>query len=78
MKSIARGIGWMTVCGASVAYAAPASGSEGGSVLGYLFLGFFALIVVSQLVPACILFYGMIKGVFAGREEKSEAGVHSK
>lgn len=34
------------------------------SLLGYLFLGFFVLIIVSQMVPAGILFYGMLKAVF--------------
>jgi len=59
----------MLVYSASVAYAAPGSEGEGISYLGYLFLGFFALIVVSQLVPACILFYGMVKGVFSSRTD---------
>jgi hypothetical protein len=56
-----------------VAYAAPGSDGAGVSYLGYLFLGFFALIIVSQLVPAALLFYGMIKGIFAGRGEQAEA-----
>ena len=73
MKNMMRGLGWMMVYGATVAYAAPGSEGEGISYLGYLFLGFFALIIVSQLVPACLLFYGMVKGVFAGRSEKAEA-----
>ena len=73
MKNTMRGLGWLLVYGASVAYAAPGSDGEGVSYLGYLFLGFFALIIVSQLVPACLLFYGMVKGVFAGHREKTEA-----
>ena len=73
MKNTMRGLGWMMVFGASVAYAAPTGEGDGVSLLGYLFLGFFALIIVSQLVPACLLFYGMIKGVFAGGKEKAEA-----
>ena len=68
MKNMMRGFGWMLVSIASVAYAAPHDTSGGGSLLGYLFLGFFTLIVVSQLVPACLLFYGMVKGVFSSRE----------
>jgi hypothetical protein len=74
MKNTMRGLGWMLVYGASVAYAAPGSEGDGMSFLGYLFLGFFALIIVSQLVPACLLFYGMVKGVFAGGGEKAGAG----
>jgi len=70
MKNTMRGLGWMMVYGASVAYAAPGSESEGVSYLGYLFLGFFALIIVSQLVPAALLFFGMVKGVFSSRTDK--------
>lgn len=69
MKNTMRGLGWMMVYGASAAYAAPGSEGDGVSWLGYLFLGFFALIIVSQLVPACILFVGMIKGVFSAGEK---------
>jgi predicted small secreted protein len=69
MKNTMRGFGWMMVYGASVAYAAPTGEGTGMSLLGYLFLGFFALVIVSQLVPACILFYGMIKGVFSAGEK---------
>ena len=76
MKNTMRGLGWMLVWGASAAYAA--QGGEGESVgwLGYLFTGFFALVIVTQLVPAAILFYGMIKGIFSAREEKDTASVH--
>jgi len=73
MKNTMRGLGWMLVYGASVAYAAPGSDGEGVSWLGYLFLGFFALIIVSQLVPACLLFVGMLKGVFLASAGKSTA-----
>lgn len=74
MKNTMRGLGWMMVYGASAAYAAPGSAGDGVSWLGYLFLGFFALIIVSQLVPACILFVGMIKGVFsAGAKTAAKA-----
>jgi len=69
MKNTMRGLGWMLVYGASVAYAAPGSEGEGVSLLGYLFLGFFATIIVSQLVPACILFFGMVKGVFSAPKD---------
>ena len=73
MKNTMRGLGWMLIWGASAAYAAP--GSEGESVgwLGYMFAGFFALVIVSQLVPACILFYGMVKGIFSAQEKKEQS-----
>jgi hypothetical protein len=70
MKNTMRGLGWMMVYGASAAYAAPGSEGDGMSWLGYLFLGFFALIIISQVVPAAILCFGMIKGVFSSRTDK--------
>ncbi|MCM2265035.1 MAG: hypothetical protein NDI73_07570 [Desulfuromonadales bacterium] len=74
MKKAMRGLlGWMMVYGASVAYAAPAGEGDEVSLLGYLFLGFFALIIVSQLVPACILFVGMVKGVFSASNKTAAA-----
>ena len=54
---------------ASAAFAASGAQGQETGLLVYLFIGFFALIVVSQLVPAVILFVGMVKGVFA-RPEK--------
>lgn len=70
MKNAVRGLVWMMLFGTSVAYAALAAEGSGTSMLGYLFLGFFALIIISQVVPAAILFFGMVKGVFSSREEK--------
>jgi hypothetical protein len=63
----------MMVYSASVAYAAPTGEGSDMSFLGYLFLGFFALIIVTQLVPACILFFGMVKGVFSAGEKTDAA-----
>lgn len=39
------------------------------SLLTVLFIGFFTLIVVFQMVPAVILFAGMIKGLFSASAE---------
>ena len=56
---------------ASAAYAATGVQAEGVGILTYAFIGFFALIIVSQLVPAAILFIGMVKGLFSSREKSS-------
>ena len=48
----------------TTAYAATETGGNGGSFLLTLFIGFFALIIVFQLVPAVLLFAGMLKGLF--------------
>ena len=55
----------------TAALAAPAAEGQGGSLLLTLFIGFFALIVVFQLVPAVLLFVGIIKGLFS-REHRVE------
>jgi hypothetical protein len=56
----------------SSAFAADVANSSDSSLLLTLFLGFFALIVVFQLVPAALLFCGMVKGLFSRqKEEKS-------
>ncbi len=53
----------------SSAFAAGHSGAGEGSLLLSLFIGFFALIVVCQLVPATIMLIGMLRGLF-GRDRK--------
>jgi hypothetical protein len=70
MKTM-RLLALMIMGSTSAAYAATSAQSEGAGILTYCFIGFFALIIVSQLVPAVILFAGMIKGLFGGQEKPS-------
>ncbi len=70
MKNIIRNTLLILSCSSS-AYAAVDAGAEGGSFLLTLFIGFFALIIVFQLVPAVILFVGLLKGLFL-RDDKVE------
>ena len=51
------------------AFAAASSSASGGGLLLSLFIGFFALIIVCQLVPATIMLVGILKGLF-GRDSK--------
>jgi len=53
------------------AYAAAEAGSGGGNFLLTLFIGFFALLIVFQLIPAILLFAGLLKGLFV-RDHKAE------
>jgi hypothetical protein len=71
MKNLVRNTLIAFVCFSSSAFAAAESSLEGGSFLLTLFIGFFALIIVFQLVPATILFFGMLKGLFS-RDHKIE------
>lgn len=64
----------MVAGSASAAYAATGAQSSDSGVLVYFFIGFFALIIVSQLVPAMILFFGMVKGLLYRPEKTSVNG----
>ncbi|MDD2900651.1 MAG: hypothetical protein PHI31_18315 [Desulfuromonadaceae bacterium] len=70
MRTIATLIGTIAPATVYAAAAAPA-GSDG--IFVWIFLGFFALIVVGQLVPAVMLITGLIKGITAKNEVKTEA-----
>ena len=61
----------MMASSATSAFAASGMQSQESGILVYFFIGFFALIVVSQLVPAVILFIGMVRGVFSHSEKTS-------
>jgi hypothetical protein len=61
---------------ASAVFAAAGTQGEDMGILAYMFIGFFALVVVSQLVPAMILFFGMVKALFS-RSEKSSVKADS-
>jgi len=70
MTNIIRNTLILFACFASSAFASDGSGGS-GSFLLTLFIGFFALIVVFQLVPAIVLFFGMLKGLFV-RDQETE------
>jgi hypothetical protein len=53
----------------STAFAAGTTASTQGGFLISLFVGFFALILVFQLVPATIMLIGMVKGLLSGKEQ---------
>ena len=56
----------------SSALAAGSTSASGGGLLLSLFIGFFALIIVCQLVPATIMLIGILKGLFS-RDAKEVA-----
>lgn len=69
MKTIATLIGIMAPATVLAAENA-AAGNDG--IFVWIFLGFFALIVVGQLIPAFMLLTGLIKGLVARKEVKHE------
>lgn len=69
MKSILQNTLIMMIGLSSTAFASEATGASEGALLIALFLGFFALIVVFQLVPATLMLIGILRGLF-GRDQK--------
>jgi hypothetical protein len=70
MKALATIMG---IIAPATAFAASGASDEGSGVFVWIFLGFFAMIVVGQLVPAIMLMTGLVKGVIAKTEVKTEA-----
>lgn len=69
MKALATLIGTMAPATLFAAENAP-PGDDG--IFVWIFLGFLALIVVGQLVPAVMLIIGLFKGATAQDKVKSE------
>ena len=61
-----------TLVSAAPAFAAPAN-SEPSGLLAWSFLGFCAVIVVAQVMPALMMIVGAVKGLLS---EGSEAKAH--
>jgi hypothetical protein len=69
MKTLATLIGTIAPATAFAAANVPA-GDEG--IFVWIFLGFFAMIVVGQLVPAVMLIIGLAKGIVSKTKVKDE------
>jgi hypothetical protein len=63
----------MGIIAPATAFAASGAGDEGSGIFVWIFLGFFAVIVVGQLIPAVLLITGLVKGIAAKAETKTEA-----
>jgi hypothetical protein len=62
---------------ATSAFAAESALQDGGSPLIWLFIGFMALVVMVQAIPAGIMLFSMIKAVFSPSEAaKSATAAH--
>lgn len=55
------------------AMAATGGDSEAGGFFLYLFLGFFALIIVFQFTPGLVLFFSIVKELFSRAPKKAVA-----
>jgi hypothetical protein len=61
----------MGVIAPATAFAASGANEE-SSIFVWIFLGFFAVIVVGQLIPAVMLVTGLVKGLLAKTVVKTE------
>jgi hypothetical protein len=57
----------------ATAFAASGAAEEGSGIFVWIFLGFFAVIVVGQIVPAVLLMTGLVKGLTAKTGAKDAA-----
>ena len=73
MKTLALIMGTLTP---ATAFAASGAREDSSGLFVWIFLGFCALIVVAQLIPAVLLMFGMVKGIAAKRD--TEVAVQKK
>lgn len=73
MKKYVRVLAGVLLAGSATAHAAADAPPQDAGLLVYLFAGFFAVIVIAQLVPAGILLFGMLKGLFSSSESDSRS-----
>jgi hypothetical protein len=69
MKNTLRNALIALITFSSSAFAAGSAADGGGGLLITLFVGFFALILIFQLVPATLMFIGMAKGLLSGKAQ---------
>ncbi len=55
----------LSACSATSAFASNSGVSDSGGPLVWFFIGFGALVLMFQAVPAAILLYSMLKAVFS-------------
>ncbi len=73
MKNILRSAALMTILYANSAFAASGTETSEFGLAGWIFIGFIALIVTLQLVPALIMLGSMMVGFFG--KAKSREGI---
>lgn len=69
MKNTLRNTLIALLTASTSAFAAGSVADSGNSFLLTLFIGFFTLIIVFQLVPATLMFIGMVKGLFSSKAQ---------
>jgi len=64
MKNTFRIITLLATLQASTAFAATGAGSEGISLIGWIFIGFMGIVITFQFIPCLIMFGSMMASIF--------------
>ncbi|MBN2809760.1 MAG: hypothetical protein JXR80_09740 [Deltaproteobacteria bacterium] len=76
MKTMLRIVTVFAALQATSVFAASGAGGGGIGLIGWIFIGFMAVIVAFQFVPAVIMFGSMMAAVF-GKAKNRESAAHS-
>lgn len=68
----------LSLAAVTPAFAASTTRVYNSGILVLVFLGFCALVVVAQLIPALITLWGMLKSVVSGEGRQEEAEADSR
>ncbi len=71
MKNAFRIITLIAIMQANSAFAAGGGEGSGISFIGWIFIGFMAVVITFQLIPSLMLFGGMMSSIF-GKGDKRE------
>ncbi|MCD6534727.1 MAG: hypothetical protein J7L25_11750 [Deltaproteobacteria bacterium] len=71
MKNTLRIVTLLVMLQASSVFAASSAESGGIGIIGWLFIGFMAVIVAFQFIPSAMMFGSMMAGLF-GKTKKHE------
>ena len=75
MKTLATFAGTVAGFAPAAAIAATTGNVDNSGIFVWIFLGFCALIVVAQVIPALLLMFGLVKGVSKVVHDKETASV---
>ena len=78
MKNTFRMVALMTVLYTNSAFAANGAEGAGFSLIGWIFIGFLAVIVAFQFVPALVMFGSMMAGIFGKARNHEEVTNNGK
>ncbi len=68
----------LTLGSSSAALASAGGEGDGSGIMAYLFLGFFGMIIATQMAPGTLLFVWLLKGLFGKTKESTPSMTHER